>query len=208
MREIVSAMTGLSVEDLRDQGTKKMELGCLPAFAPDDTKTVRDLLIKTGEFMRQFNDTYFVEKVIDVLLEDEQFIIDDLRFSREMESIKERFGDEVEIILIVNGDERQKINVTPGSIVYKDRYSVKGIIPDSIYVNPNPNAPAPYEGSSQTSMPAVAMPFVPAHAFTTPSQTSSKTSNMTDLAFVSSSKIRQPESPGYTYIDKMSGLAP
>jgi len=135
LREIVAAMTGIPANDLRNQEVKKMPLSDLSSFDPDDKRTVRDLLIETGDFMRRINETYFAEKAVEVLSEDGEFIIDDLRFDNELKFIKDEFGDDVEVILVVDDHTLKNIDNDQLSIVYRDRYTENGIVPDSVYFN-------------------------------------------------------------------------
>ncbi len=131
LRDIVSVMTGIPTTDLRDGDVKRIPLRNLAVFSSNDERTIRDLLIATGGFMRSFNDDYFITTTMDILDGDGFYIIDDLRFDREAAVLRECFGDDV-IIIRVASDEG---DVYAEGMTYKDRYTTNGIDYDEAWIN-------------------------------------------------------------------------
>lgn len=131
LRDIVSVMTGIPTADLRDGAVKRMPLKNLAVFSCPDERTVRDLLIATGGFMRSFNDDYFITTTIDILDGDGFYIIDDLRFDREAAALREYFGDDVIIIRVASDEE----DIYAEGMTYKDRYTTNGIDYDDAWIN-------------------------------------------------------------------------
>lgn len=161
LREIVSTMTGIDTESLKDQDTKKMPLSDICGFNSD--KTVRDLLVDTATFMRKYNDRYFIDIIIDKIeAYGGRFIIDDLRFDLEEEGMRNKFGDDFEIIYVAHPGTLETVEtmetktivkttisgprgppqVTQTKMVdtvtkklYQDKYTTRGIAYDKIYYN-------------------------------------------------------------------------
>lgn len=122
LREIVSVMTGIPAADMKKQSIKNMPLSLLAQFG-EANGNIRDLLIATGNMLRSYNDDYFIIDAFERMKEG-RIIIDDLRFSHEATSLRETFGDELEIIRVTNGDT---------STTHADKYGT--IVADRVYVN-------------------------------------------------------------------------